>query len=389
MIKLLRSARKYAAKVGANSLTTKLTGADIKNLLAIILGTKIVILVFGFQSFLFFANRKITGFHQFFGIWNHWDARNYLSIAEYGYVNDGSRKFEIVFFPLFPYLISAFNFLTRDAILSGFLISTVASLALGFLLFKLVKLDFSNRIALSSVWFLFIFPTSYFLHIPYTESLFLALVVGAFYFSRKRFWLAAGTLGLFACATRVNGLLIVLALPFEMFSEFRETRKLNSRWLYAGLAPLGFAGYLLLNYFVTGNALTFLDVQRSNFQKYLAPPWTGLWQKLSAIYHSSETVPIFEGIFEIAFVGIGLLTIVAGWRCLRGSYRVWMIANWLLFISTSWILSVPRYTLSMFPMFIVLAVAARKRLLNVLITTLSILYLGMFIILFVQDRWAF
>ena len=44
--------------------------------------------------------------------------------------------------------------------------------------------------------FLLIFPTAYFLHIGYTESLFLALVLGSFLAARTdRWWLAGLSAG--------------------------------------------------------------------------------------------------------------------------------------------------------------------------------------------------
>ncbi len=360
-----------------------------RRIISIVLGTKFVILLFGVQSFLLFSNQKLTAFHQVLGIWNHWDAKNYINIANHGYGASGENSFTLVFFPFYPFLISAFNFLTNDAVLSAFIISGIASVFLGFLFYKLVKLDYSEKTAMSSVWFLFIFPTSYFLHIPYTESLFLALIIGSFYFCRKRLWFLAGLLGFFACATRINGLILCLALPFELLADFKENRKTDKKWLWLGLIPCGFAAYLLLNYVVTGNFLAFLAIQKNNFQKYMAFPWKAIREKMKYVYLHPQATGLSEGLFELIFTGIALLAIVLGWRYLRNSYRVWMIASWLLFVSTSWLLSVPRYVLTMFPLFILMAIAARNSLLNVLMTTFSILYLAMFIISFVQNRWAF
>lgn len=358
-------------------------------IITIVLGTKTAILLFGLLSFIFLSNEKLTEWHQILGIWNRWDAKSYLSLANYGYTAVGERSVEIVFFPFYPLLIWLFGLLTNDSILSAFLVSLVASVFLGFLFFKLVEFDYSRKIAISSVWFLFIFPTSYFLHIPYTESLFLALVVGSFYFCRRKHWLFAGILGLAACATRINGLILCLALPFEIWEDWLENRKLNAKWLWLTIIPMGFIGYLLLNFYITGNIFTFLAVQRENWQKFLTLPWISLWKKTVSVITGTNPSTVMEGTFELVFVGIGLLGIVAGWRYLRKSYRVWMVASWLLFVSTSWILSVPRYTLTIFPLFILIAILSKNRLVNVLITTFSLIYLGIFISFFVRGQWAF
>lgn len=348
-----------------------------------------LVLAFGLQSYLLFSNQKLPSSYWILGIWNRWDAQSYVSIAYNGYTSVGERRFNIAFFPFYPLLISILNFVSGDAVLSGIIISGVASIILAILFHKLVKLDHSEKIAMSSVWFLFIFPTSYFLHIPYTESVFLALVVGSFYCVRQQKWLLAGILGCLACATRINGLILCLALPFEIWLFWRENKKLEKKWLWIGLIPLGFGAYLLLNYAVMGNPLAFLEIQREHWGKFLTYPWTAIWNKVGQVLGQPNPTPKMEGMFELVFVAIGLFATIAGWRYLRNSYRVWMIASWLLFVSTSFILSVPRYTLTMFPLFILIALVAKNRIRYAIITTCSILYLGMFIISFVQSRWAF
>jgi hypothetical protein len=67
-----------------------------------------------------------------------------------------------------------------------------------------------------------------------------------------------------------------------------------------------------------------------------------------------------------------------------------MAANWLLFVSTSFVSSVPRYTLTLFPLFIMMALSARKSwALRVLYIVWSVLFLGLFTTQFVRGWWAF
>ena len=75
---------------------------------------------------------------------------------------------------------------------------------------------------------------------------------------------------------------------------------------------------------------------------------------------------------------------------MRGSYRVWMVANWLIFVSTSFILSVPRYTLLLFPLFILMSLAATKNwAARVAFVTCSVMLLALFSIQFSRGWWAF
>jgi hypothetical protein len=66
-----------------------------------------------------------------------------------------------------------------------------------------------------------------------------------------------------------------------------------------------------------------------------------------------------------------------------------MTGSWLLVVSATFIESMPRYMLTMFPIFILFALLARHRLWNALITIWSLLFLALFTGLFVRGLWAF
>ncbi len=358
--------------------------------LATVLLTKILIFWFAVQSYQIVTNRPLNGFYDFFNNWKRWDAEHYLKIAQNGYTTIGEDRFLIVFFPFYPSLIALFQIICRDYLISGFIVSGIASLALGFVFRELVRLDYSEKIAQFSVLFLFIFPTAYFLHIPYTESLFLALTIGCFLAARRRSWILVGILGFLACLTRVNGLILLPALAFEAWNEFRETKVFNRRWLALIIVPLGFAVYLFINYIVAGNLLMFMIYQREHWYREFRFPLFSLYETALKIYYDKPNSAQMTGVQELLFVLIGLFAIAAGWRYLRNSYRVWMICNWLLFISTSFILSVPRYTLVMFPLFILMSLAAaRNWWAQWLFVVWSILFLGLFALQFFKGSWAF
>ncbi len=357
--------------------------------LATVLLTKILLLGFVVQAYQIITDKSLK-FYDFFGNWNRWDAAHYLTVAQYGYTNIGEDKFLIVFFPFYPALIALFQIIYRDYLISGLIVSAIASLALGFVFRELVRLDYSEKVAQFSVLFLFIFPTSYFLHIPYTESLFLALCVGSFLAARRRNWILVGVLGFLACLTRINGLILLPALAFEVWNEWRETKIFNRRWLVLLFVPLGFVIYLFINYIVAGNPLIFMTYQREHWYRYFRFPLISLWETILKLSTDKPSNAQMTGVQELLFVFIGLFAIVAGWRYLRNSYRVWMIGNWLLFISTSFILSVPRYTLVMFPLFILMSLAAvRNWWAQWLFTIWSILFLGLFALQFFRGAWAF
>lgn len=360
------------------------------NVVATVLTVKSLILIFGFQSYQIVTDKPLNDIYWFLGIWKHWDAEHYLKLAEKGYAADGDNKFLLAFFPLYPWLVSGFEFVFRDYLLAAFVVSGIASIALALLFRELVRLDYSERIAQLSVLFLFIFPTAYFLHIPYTESLFLALSVGCFLAARRRSWIAVGILGAFAALTRINGLILFPALAFEIWAEYRETGKANWKWIFIFLIPAGFGIYLFLNYSVVGNPFAFVGYQHEHWGKYARLPVYGIQGIFNLSYNQSPSAALMNGIQELLFLVIGLLAVAVGWRQMRNSYRVWMILNLLLFTSISFVQCVPRYTLVLFPLFILMSVAsARSAQTKIIFLVWSILYLALFTTQFVRGWWAF
>jgi hypothetical protein len=95
------------------------------------------------------------------------------------------------------------------------------------------------------------------------------------------------------------------------------------------------------------------------------------------------------GTQELYFTALGLICVVAAWLKLRPAYAVWMTGSWLLVVSATFIESMPRYMLTMFPIFILFALLGMHRLWNALITIWSLLFLAVFTSLFVRGWWAF
>jgi hypothetical protein len=66
-----------------------------------------------------------------------------------------------------------------------------------------------------------------------------------------------------------------------------------------------------------------------------------------------------------------------------------MAGNWLLFVSTAFVVSVPRYSLTLFPLYASLALASRRTVLLVALSALSIGGLIYFAGRFATGAWAF
>jgi len=357
-------------------------------LVAMMVAIKALVFLYAGQSYQALSDRSIDGVYGWLELWNHWDALHYQKLAVNGYSAVGDMRASMVFYPLFPWAIRLVAAVLNDYLLSAFLVSTLASLAAGILLYRLVQLDLSRATAGLAVWFLFIFPTSYFLHIGYTESLFLMLTLGCVLAARTGRWLVAGLLGALACLTRAPGLVLVPALILEAGHHYRTTRRWNWQWLCIAIVPLGFGGYLLLNYHTAGDPFAFLPIRKQFYYISLAPPWTGVREAMASLKFNPSQAQIV-GMQECLFIALGFICTIWSWIKLRPIYGMWMTGNWLLITSVSFVSSVPRYTLTMFPIFFLFAMLARRRLWLVIITVWSLLYLALFSALFAWGRWAY
>lgn len=356
--------------------------------IAIIMSIKALLFLFAGQSYQVLQNQRVAGLRGWLEIWNRWDAVNYQRLAQFGYSATGELQPLLVFYPLYPWTVRLLAFISRDYLVSAFVVSTVASLVTAIVLLRLVELDYSKELAQRAVWFLFIFPTSYFLHIGYTESLFLMLALSCVYAARKQRWFVAAIFGALTCLTRANGLVLVPVLVMEAAHEYWTTRRWQWQWLNIALVALGFGGYLILNKHVTGDAFAFTSLMQQFFSKSLASPLTGIDNAIGSMSRAPSEAEMI-GTQEVLFIALGLVCTIVSWIKLRPAYSVWMTGNWLLSVSVSFVLSVPRYTLTMFPIYILFSMLAARRVWLAVITVWSILYLSFFASMFAWGRWAF
>ncbi len=375
-------------------------------LIGITLATKLLVLGLGIFAILALAGGSLHAPIDLLQLWNRWDAPHYQDLAVLGYratdpgvltidgyarAYPGDLPLYIVFFPLFPWLVGAVTVVLRDPLVSAFVVSGLASLFVAPLLYRLVRDDFGHAVGMRAAWFALIFPTAYFLHIGYTESLFLALVLGSFLAARHDRWWLAGILGGLAALARVNGLVLIPALAAEAWYAWQADpqRRVRPAWIAIGLVGLGFLGYLALNQAVYGDPLRFLVVQKEHWFKSLAPPWDGIGGVIATIGSADFDRAFMSGWMELAFIGLGFAgTVYAAFR-FRTSWFVWMAGNWLLFTSTSFVVSVPRYSLTLFPLFAWFALATRSVDRVVSLSLISLAGFLWFATQFAQGRWAF
>ncbi len=302
--------------------------------------------------------------------WANFDGEHYLAIALQGYGN-----FEQAFFPFFPWLIRVVAYPLRESLfallISGLTISHFAFLVALFLFYKLIKLDFEERVAQLAILFLLVFPTSFFFGAVYPESLFLLLIIGSFYAARKKQWWIAGILGAFASATRVVGIFLLPALLWEWWTQHQEKKKITNYQLLITLIPLlliplGLLFYMRFLASFYQDPLMFLHVQpefgaqRSADKLILL--YQVFWRYLKMIV-STKLDPLYFTVWLefLTTLGFGALLIFAYLKKIRLSYLIFAVLAFLVPTLTGTFCSMPRYVLILFPGFIALALIKNKQ----------------------------
>jgi Mannosyltransferase (PIG-V) len=320
--------------------------------------------------------------------WRHWDSGHFVSIALHGY----DQLYRTAFFPLFPILERGLSYFTHgDPFIAGLIISNIALLFLFMVLYQLVLEDFDAERAFSTVLYLAVFPTAFFLAAGYNESLFICFALISFYNMRHGNWWIAGVFGFCAGLTRSVGLLLLLPFCYEYLRQHEfNIKKLRFNILAGILIPAAILLFGVYCYFRFHDFLAFSHAQ-AMWQRHLHGPWHGIIGSIKAII-SSDGLLSFRALRNMLDLGpdllIGtllLLSLVGPWRFPRAarSYSVYGIALYLflqLFPNGGTgffpLESMSRFMLEIFPAFIVMAGFAKYRMwhLNYLIVSAALLF---------------
>lgn len=316
----------------------------------------------GFASL---AAKGETPWPQWLGMWSRWDAPHYLRLAEIGYVNhpspNQSDPLNIVFFPGYPAAIHAAAWVVRDTLAAGLLVSLIASIAAGFLLYRLTALDHGDRIAWWAVVLLYAAPTAYFLAAPFTEALYLAAVLASVYAARVCRWPLVGIMGALATATRMTGVALGLPLLLTALRAPACWRKRTGRLAWCAVAAAGLMVYLGINWRLYGNPLYFTIPERTNWGNTVAWPWEFSRTAATTLLagKAGGFTFIYASVVASAAIAVTLLT-VGTWK-LRAEHSLYGWAAFIVMVSASWSISLGRYLLAIYPLFMVGAVLCRRR----------------------------
>lgn len=325
---------------------------------------------------------------QLLWIWGNFDGVRYISLGQYGYL--GPKDFGQTFFPLYPFLINKFS-IFFNPLIAALIISNTAFFVALFILFKLITLDFSQKIAKKTIVFLLIFPTSFFFGAVYSESLFLLLCLTAFYLAKRGKWAQASLAGFLASTTRLIGVFLFPALFFEQ-SEQKKTKTSNQLLLF--IIPSGlllFMAYLKRHF---NDFLYFLHIQplygASRASDKIILIHQVIWRYLKMLFTIDKTNPIYptlclEFLTSLLFIFLLIQLIIKKYP---SSYITFSILSFITPTLTGTFSSMPRHVLILFPCFIVLSQIISKRNLTILWILINFILLVLFCGLFTRGYWV-
>jgi len=311
---------------------------------------------------------------------NRWDTYWYLDIIKNGYYlkNDNTLS-NVVFFPLYPFLIKVVGFfLAGNYVLAGWIISMVSLfVACGFF-YKLVKEFHPDVNPELPILLMLIFPTAFFFNIVYTESLFLAITVITFYYVFKKNFYLAGFFAFLGALTHSNGVFLALPILWEIWRINGWKSIFTIRIVPVFFAPLGMLAFLLYDYIKFNDLFLFFKIESAWGRSFSIN-----WEHFSLFSHPS----IVNMGIDMAFTLFVLTVVFLVYKKLSPLYAVFMSLTILAALTSGTLMSIGRYSLVLFPIFILLAKIKNKTFQQVWIFT-SILFLALDIILLVSNYWA-
>jgi Gpi18-like mannosyltransferase len=200
-----------------------------------------------------------------------------INIASDGYEKEPFNttvQHKWAFFPLYPLLLRFCARLTGEFPLTGIGLSNCFLFCALVLVYQTARAfgcdpEEANR----TVFYLAVFPVSYFFSLAQTESLFLLLTVSCVYAAKRERWWLAGILGGFASATRFAGVFLAVPVGVLYWQASRAnavgtsagakgfSQKLKTDVIALLLVPSGLLAFMIYLKHITGDAFAFAHIQ--------------------------------------------------------------------------------------------------------------------------------
>lgn len=357
---------------------------DSRKVLAIWLLSRFYILILS----LFFLHGIAggIGLTEFFATWHQFDTYCYESVTDYGYMGSDRCTYNTAFFPALPFLMSLGQVVGLSVTVSGMLVSLVASGFASVGLGKLARHYGANPAVTVGAWLLA--PMAVFLFAAYTEALFVALSIWAWWFALHRQWVLAGILAGVAGLTRSNAIFLGSAL-IVMFILSRPSRNdwLRSPFLLLPFVAVGaFFGYL---YLITGSWTHWFDIQASAWGRSFTDPLNATINTFELAFGAPEN-GFTASRFYLEIINTAI-TLAAGIYLLikrRWPEAFYVLITMASLVTGTFFQSTPRATLILFPVWLVIgSLLTRSTVLRWVYFIVAIPVMAIVVNLYMNAEW--
>ena len=289
-------------------------------------------------------------YHGLFAPLGQWDAVWYGWIAQHGYDPAIGHGNAAAFFPLYPLAWRAVSVLPGPMSLWGSLLSSTLFAGALCLLYAITRGRYDERLARRTVLYLAIFPLTFVFALPYAESMFLLLTLGAFALSWHGRWWSASAVGALAVLARPVGIALLPALAW------RRYRTEGLRWrayLPLLLLPAAEIAFFLYLGWRTGNFMANPDAQERGWGRGVSIlPWV----VVHTLWHDVIEGGHLRFLIHIGFTLLWCGLFYKAWRMrMPGEYLIFAALAVLLPTSGGLLVSMGRFGMVAFPLFWALA----------------------------------
>lgn len=249
--------------------------------------------------------------------WTTYDSYWYLKIAA-----DGYDAHTTAFFPLYPLILKFFGPDIISMSLAGAILSHILFFIALILIFRITKKEHNNNIAHITIWTLCFFPAAAFFGAVYTESLFLLLTACTFLCARHKRWALCAFFAALTALTRNPGVLLALALYFEIKADQSSLKEVSKKWYVPCSAFLAFLSVQAFYWYQFGNPAAGV-ISQEFYDRTIMWPWQPLVMDFNSIIDQcSDLVRYFFTTSAIAITIIALSFIVFAYKRIPTSYIV-------------------------------------------------------------------
>jgi hypothetical protein len=234
---------------------------------------------------------------------------------------------------------------------AGVVISNAALTAAMLYLLELVSAHHGKSVAIRTVLYLLVFPTTFFLSAPYPHSLLLLGVLGAIYHAERGDWGRAALLAAVAASARLYGVAVLVPLAIVYFRSEHSSRRAVALCtpILASAICIGWIGWQ------AGDPLAALSAGGA-WGRLLTPPWdvvrAFLTQPGGLALHGYR-----DSLLELVNVCLVTTGVILSWRRLRPPMAALATALLMPMVTSGILASTLRYDLELAPLFILLAKA--------------------------------